>query len=419
MTWNVLDTLIGRDRTGGCGRYQRVFSRVNHSVQYSNSASGRMPNFQTNPGLLPCLAIVLLLVTGTDLRSQEIPDAVKTCLEAWKRREQAVRSLRVEWTEQEVQLEELQNPLTGESVDGPTEFENQYWWTIRDDWQKFGQRRGYFWTDDAEDTRWEPTPPDAYHEGSLEPNGKATNISHPGGKLGGENYPYATIVVSSHSGSLNFLPIAAFCRQGNSWFNGHLEYSLATVEAEATANGHSCVVFSVPYTPPGSPTARRQYWVVPELDWSVTRVTSTTQGHQTSQIDIDFAVDKSSGLAIPTGWKIVKLRDTGEIRLLLTAKVSRYELNPVVTDEDLHVKLPDGGFLKDFRDPGGHYFIHSGGQLYELPANLRGATYENIVKMALREGKSSVTAWLMIGVVVFAFVAAVLAWKRYSVGAIR
>lgn len=145
-------------------------------------------------------------------------------------------------------------------------------------------------------------------------------------------------------------------------------------------------------------------WVSAEQDYSVLRQAYGTPTTGNTQIDITYDRDSESDAWVPIRWTIVRLSPDGSPVSTSTSRVTNYEINPKLREDEFRIEFPIGTVVSDARPQAGgakkpalHYVVRpNGGRRMITNEEMVNATYERWLStetgMATGAGSSLPTA---------------------------
>jgi hypothetical protein len=132
----------------------------------------------------------------------------------------------------------------------------------------------------------------------------------------------------------------------------------------AIVGGRRCVSLEH-FTSLANPAGERFiYWVDPERDYSVARITLQNHKIVLLQIDIRYSRDTDHGW-VPTSWTTVNRRSDGTLDEERDASVREYRFNEVFKDDEFIVDFPAGTVVTDMSSSAANrlpsYYVALGG----------------------------------------------------------
>lgn len=367
-----------------------------------------------SPSTVVCVvAGILLLVIGQRAGAQKVSDVI----EGWKKREDLIRSLRCEW-DQRIAI----RPLPGLfSLDGKKESKSaradlrvgqQSWLLILDNRRIRTESSGLKW-DSIGDTfdNWRTTY--IFKE--------STNLWHRAFKSKKAPWPGSSSgIVNKHepfSRRRNFyiLPILVNTRPMCSVLSHIDPTRLQGAHRPTVVDGVEC--WAVHQRIRNSTAGKWTYWIAPQKDFGVVRVTCTnSDGIVTGRWDIALAREGNSPICMPLSWKaktflVSVAGDELSVREAVDATVDTSKVNVEVKERVFDFEFPAGTHVS-VSDGQNHlaYLVKKGGEK-EVLREWRTATAPAGVPP--EETSTSFRLWITFATLFLGFVAVVLlAWRQ-------
>ncbi len=158
-------------------------------------------------------------------------------------------------------------------------------------------------------------------------------------------------------------------------------------------------------------------WVDPARDYIILRYTNRTTrgGKDVSKLDISYINDKKNGW-IPSRWKAVLLfPERGTLDESSTTTVSSYTINPSFEPSEFQIDFPVGTFVRHYQEPDQYLVDKNGGKRIVTQEELnRNVTYAQLRDtpsgMAGLVSRRRVWPALLVGTLFILFAA--LMWRR-------
>jgi hypothetical protein len=131
---------------------------------------------------------------------------------------------------------------------------------------------------------------------------------------------------------------------------------------EGMIGTHRCIILTSRKEDDAQSEAKEQteYWVDPEREFALLRVSRTYASDPTYQLDVSYQFDKTYRW-VPESWTgIVLRRNPGKMQLMFHAVVSKYELGIAIPHSEFELDFPVGTEVMD-RKRDSHYIVCSGG----------------------------------------------------------
>jgi hypothetical protein len=294
--------------------------------------------------------------------------SLEDILKAWKAKEQAVRSFKVQWTEARMLPKGGRMPA-GPSPNGQEQppkdvtYEIPYE-VIIDQEKSCIKYTSKSWSDDkaVDDER------------TTSFDGKNCRILT---RTGYTAWPQATIRKEHYNIELdNFhiLPVMMCIRPFHMGTKEILPISKLTHRGIVDIRGNKCIKLSATK----SSESELIFYVDPASNFSIVRYESWSRGSLSIAMDIDYA--KHGSEWYPSAWKLLWQYSNGILRESGQATVRHLAVNESVSSEVFALEFPTGTRVTDATsDPQLHYIVKDKGQKRMIPMEDMGATYEAIV----------------------------------------
>jgi hypothetical protein len=159
-----------------------------------------------------------------------------------------------------------------------------------------------------------------------------------------------------------------------------------------------------------------QFWVDPSRDYTIVRYIETAKGKLIAQADIRFAEDPQAGW-VPSNWDLVSQFPDGKLETSLQAEVLEHEINPGFPADRFDIVFPRGTSINDV-EANRMYIIKQDGSERVLEKEEWGLTYQEVLASEPGElvGTQSFLArwWRRLLLAGAAVVVAVYGWFRYK-----
>ncbi|MFQ5730908.1 MAG: hypothetical protein ACE5KM_03020 [Planctomycetaceae bacterium] len=96
----------------------------------------------------------------------------------------------------------------------------------------------------------------------------------------------------------------------------------------------------------GKGPIRRVLWLDSKRDFVVRRYESLVENRPSIIIDVSYTEDPRHGW-VPTNWKVIHIREDGELGQSTTCTVSAYAFNQDIPKSEFRVRLPEGTYVVD------------------------------------------------------------------------
>lgn len=294
-----------------------------------------------------CLVFVVFCGASPRGQAQEANDSgvtVQKVIAAWQKREQGIRSAKIEWTETR------------------TDFRHGYFYI----------RTKEYWPEN--DTTYEGTlsviiggrRARVSHRGTvwssldgsrhLAPrdytttfNGEVSKEFHAATQKDIGDYPRGTIRAEKENfwmTTSHVLPISWFCRPLDPHMGGFDRDRLAVTGDTGVIDGRSCAIIGVkrgefgPY--------EWKLWLDPAANFVIRRAYRFNRdGTLENQFDLSYAANGQSTIAVKE-WK--HLNFWGEkLQTEMVCRITQWTINPPVADEDFEIVFPPGTWVTDLR----------------------------------------------------------------------
>lgn len=315
--------------------------------------------------------------------SEEGISAIET---AWRARQAKVHAVRLEWTEtfrddrllHQNDLEPHAAEATGVLAHDWVEYRTRHQLLIA------GERMRYTSMGDkphpdfpGELVHQEHTSAyDGRVSAGIFPSGKVTG--HPSGEIYKHDSCLGARVIHTQAARWCFVPLEP------KQFGLNLA-GLRVASYRPSVDGVECIALEN-----AANRAREEVSIViaPAMEYSIVRYTDGAPNRPTTQMDVSYTLDKTSGIWVPAKWTITRLNGEGTTLSVSTALVDSYEINPVVADDAFRIDFPVGTVVTDGRPQADgrsragalHYIVReNGGKRDITPDELIHASYEEIL----------------------------------------
>ena len=297
--------------------------------------SGRIARWQVAATtLLMVAAICPTLATAAE------PETLETVLAVWRKREAATKTLRVVIDEE--YFRGAAHSLEGAALGGRPAKMNV---TLAIDGTNFRHDRvGEWWPVGAEQpddwTRYEAI--DGQRAKQLNrATGEDAPITSFGSIRAAAKHPFAMQ-------RLSLVPILRHYRPLSPPFGLFQLDSLKLISTTEKIGGDRCILLQeVTDAKPGVLSVTRKYWVAPEKEMAILRVTSSRDGIVNNEMDISFKLDVKKRW-IPASWKGRGYGDKGKrLSNSNSDTVVEIEINPEVPASTFDFEFPRGTEVMD------------------------------------------------------------------------
>ncbi len=140
---------------------------------------------------------------------------------------------------------------------------------------------------------------------------------------------------------------------------------------------------------------RESYWVDPERDFSVLRFLRTIAGSVQFRLDVSYEHDGSHGW-VPSAWNAVMLYpETGRLYESAVVRVTDYHINCPIELKDLQLIFPPNTLVEDYREDTGYIVREDMRKRFiTLDERARGATYDQLLGTESGMAGLPETSWL-------------------------
>lgn len=163
----------------------------------------------------------------------------------------------------------------------------------------------------------------------------------------------------------------------------------------------------------------RMIWADPEKGFAIVHYATSRRGQAAVTTDIEYARNPSHEW-VPSSWTIVQIDHAGMITQSFSAKVSTYDINPVIPVTAFQVVFPPGTRVSDMKD-NVEYIVKDNDTKRLIPPEDIGATYDQLLNSAPGAARhttthGSRTLWWVIGSIsaFLAISASWIWWRRHG-----
>lgn len=304
-----------------------------------------------SPVRLSLRQIVLFLVAtqlaGRGLASstpEEGPSSpsvsVESIAEAWRNRQQAVKSFHFEWDEKYTLTADAASALSkGRSNEGAETHETSFFVTMD------GDKLRYF----QDSVSGSPKGMVRQKKDVSSVGEVYKHLFHANDVRKAQGEIQQSGANHSHVDDPTLLPLAMTVRPFSKLvtvFDNLTTRFEIDPEEQTLVNGRECLRLSE--SPTDGSRERTSLWVDPERDFVITRRTVEFDGHPIVQFDLT-EFQQVGDVWIPVGWTINFLKPDGSTFISRVGNVTDYEINQAIDESAFELEFPEGIYVYDAR----------------------------------------------------------------------